>query len=155
MKTSDRFPISDHCDGRRFFNPEGRRLPRFSDVVRWKLGGRAKPWPRRVSIATAARRPLSLSETRLTWINHATFLIETPQGNFLTDPVFSKRCGPLGRLGPARTHPPGLALHELPSIHYVLLSHDHYDHCDLPSLRLIARAHDPVAFTPLGNGELL
>jgi len=52
-------------------------------------------------------------------------------------------------------HAPGIPLHELPDIHFVLLSHDHYDHCDLPTLRRLVKAHDPLAIAPLGNRDLL
>lgn len=98
---------------------------------------------------------MHIGETRATWINHSTYLIETPQGNFLTDPVYSPACGPFGRFGPPRVHAPGIPFQDLPEIHYVLLSHDHYDHCDLPTLRLLSQVHEPLAITPLGNSDLL
>ncbi|MCF7689777.1 MAG: MBL fold metallo-hydrolase, partial [Cephaloticoccus sp.] len=73
----------------------------------------------------------------------------------LTDPVYSECAGPFGRFGPRRVHPPGIEFGRLPKIDTVLLSHDHYDHCDLPTLRRLTRVHAPVAITPLGNGDLL
>jgi len=89
-----------------------------------------------------------------TWINHSTFLLQTAAAAILTDPVFSQRVGPMGLLGPKRAHPPGIPFEKLPRISLVLLSHDHYDHCDLPSLRRLAREHDPLVVTLLGNGAL-
>lgn len=155
MKATAPFPVSDHCDGRGFFNPGHKSPPRLVDVLRWKFTSRPTPWPIYAPITPAPRSGLTATDVRATWINHAAFLIETPQGNFLTDPVYSRCCGPFGKFGPKRVHAPGIPLHELPDIHFVLLSHDHYDHCDLPTLRQLVKAHDPLAITPLGNSELL
>jgi L-ascorbate metabolism protein UlaG (beta-lactamase superfamily) len=139
-----------------FRNPDAAAVPNWSDVLRWKLSSRAARWPKSITFQPPpTRQPLASDALRVTWINHATFLLETPQGNFLTDPVYSACCGPFGRIGPRRVHPPGLPLHELPEIHFVLLSHDHYDHCDLPTLRQLAQTHEPLAITPLGNQGLL
>ena len=149
------YSVSDHCDGRLFFNPGLSKVPNWRQVLRWKFSSRPARWPKKIVLQRYLRPPIAAGAVRVTWINHATLLLETPQGNFLTDPVFSPCCGPFGRIGPKRVHPPGVPLHELPEIHFVLLSHDHYDHCDLPSLRLLAQAHDPIAITPLGNRDLL
>ncbi|HWA85465.1 MAG TPA: MBL fold metallo-hydrolase, partial [Opitutus sp.] len=81
--------------------------------------------------------------------------VQTPAGNFLTDPNFSERCGPLGLVGPTRVHRPVFPLPALPRIDYLLLSHDHYDHCGLPTLRALERTHHFRAITPLANGRLL
>ncbi len=155
MSSDTPLPLSNHCDGRRFFNPEPNEPGGLRKFLRWKLASHASRWPRSVTLPEVTRPRLHAMEIRATWIGHSTFLLETPQGNFLTDPVYSSRCGPFGKIGPNRVHAPGLSMHELPEIHYVLLSHDHYDHCDLPTLRLLAEAHEPVAITPLGNGDLL
>jgi len=155
MKTAAPFPVSDHCDGRVFFNPGHTCKPRLRDILRWKTTSRPTAWPIYAAATPALRPSLPATDVRATWINHATFLIETPQGNFLTDPVYSRCCGPFGKFGPQRVHAPGIRLHELPDIHFVLLSHDHYDHCDLPTLRQLVKAHDPLAITPLGNRDLL
>ena len=77
------------------------------------------------------------------------------RGNFLTDPNFSERCGPFGIFGPRRVQPPGVAFDALPHIDFVLLSHDHYDHCDIATLRALATVHDPLVLTPLGNRRLV
>ena len=136
----------------------------WRDILKWKFGtppdGTAPParWPRRVDIATHAlppRPPHGTADIVATWINHSTFLLQTAAATILTDPVFSRRCGPFGCFGPKRAHAPGVALDALPRIDAVLLSHDHYDHCDLQSLRRIARRDAPFGFAPLGNGALL
>ena len=76
-------------------------------------------------------------------------------GNILTDPMYSNRAGPLGVLGPRRVRQPAVRFDDLPSISIVLLSHNHYDHCDRRTLRMLGARFDPIAVTPLGNGALI
>ncbi len=93
------------------------------------------------------------TEPALTWIGHATFLFQTGSGvNILTDPVFEDRASPLSFAGPRRHQPPGVALAELPHIDAVLLSHSHYDHLSLDSLRTLYRqpGGPPTLYAPLG-----
>jgi len=146
---------NDHFNGKTFFNPE--HVDRsWRDVLRWRRTSRPAAWPESVALAPQPPPPAPSADAFVvTWIGHATFLVQTTRGNFLTDPQFAERCGPFGRFGPKRVHPPGVALDALPRIDVVLLSHDHYDHCDLASLRALRRAHDPLAITPLANGPLL
>jgi L-ascorbate metabolism protein UlaG (beta-lactamase superfamily) len=154
--TAPPFPVTDHCNGNRFFNPGHHVNHGLGELLRWKLGGRAEPWPKLAKRPSAS--PLAARSGAgfvATWINHSTFLLQTPAGNALIDPVFSPRIGPVSWLGPKRYHPPGLAFDALPKIDAVLVSHDHYDHCDLPTLARLARAHAPVGIAPLGNGPLL
>lgn len=86
----------------------------------------------------------------ITWVGHATFLVQIDGVNLLTDPIWSERTGPLPLLGPRRLLPPGLRFEDLPPIHGVLISHDHYDHLDLPTVRRLAAEHRPTFFVPLG-----
>jgi L-ascorbate metabolism protein UlaG (beta-lactamase superfamily) len=88
-------------------------------------------------------------------VGHATFLIQGAQGNVLTDPMFSRYASPLQFIGPRRVRDPGVRFEDLPEIAVVLLSHNHYDHCDLGSLRRLARRFDPLVVTPLRNGRLV
>lgn len=90
--------------------------------------------------------------TAATWIGHSTVLMQMRGRNILTDPMFSNRASPLPFAGPRRRQPPGLALHELPHIDVVVVSHSHWDHCDVASLRALARqAGGPPQFAvPLG-----
>jgi N-acyl-phosphatidylethanolamine-hydrolysing phospholipase D len=88
----------------------------------------------------------------VTWIGHSTFLVQLEGVNLLTDPVWSERTSPLGFVGPRRLLPPGLRLEDLPAIHAVLISHDHYDHLDRATVMRLARAHRPTFFVPLGLG---
>ncbi len=75
----------------------------------------------------------------ITFINHSTFLIQLKGINILTDPIWSERASPLSWIGPRRHRAPGIPMEHLPPIDLVLLSHDHYDHMDLPTLRRLAR----------------
>ncbi len=103
------------------------------------------------AMAGAAMQP------SVTWIGHATTLVQMGGINLLTDPIFSERASPLAFAGPRRAQPPGIAISELPRIDVVLVSHNHYDHCDLPSLAALAhQAGGPPRFVvPLGVGALL
>jgi L-ascorbate metabolism protein UlaG (beta-lactamase superfamily) len=149
-----RLSKSDHCDGRRFVNPTGDGGQPFSAVPRMLLERRT-PWPARVD--QPWRRPPGLdgAEAVVTFIGHATFLIQTASANILTDPVYSQRAGPLNLVGPRRVRQPAVRFEDLPPISAVLLSHNHYDHCDLRTLRMLAERFDPIVVTPLGNGALV
>ena len=116
---------------------------------------RRTPWPR--AIETPTHRPPALdgAAAAVTFIGHATFLIQTAAGNVLTDPIYSRRAGPLNLVGPRRVRRPAVAFDDLPSIDVVLLSHNHYDHCDVRTLRRLARRFDPLVIAPLGNGRLV
>jgi L-ascorbate metabolism protein UlaG (beta-lactamase superfamily) len=148
-------PTSDHFNGKTFFQSH-HATTRVRDFWRWQLTAKRKPWPAQVALTPQPPPPAPCNdEMVVTWIGHATFLIQTTRGNVLIDPVFSERASPFTWIGPRRVHPPGVALEALPRIDAVLLSHDHYDHCDSASLRSLAATHDPVFITPLRNGDLL
>ena len=145
---------SDHFDGKRFFNPTGPALQPFSAVPRLLLSRRAR-WPRQIVDAPRPFPRRDDASTAVTFVGHATFLIQTPAGNIMTDPVFAKRAGPWGLVGPRRVRRPAIALDSLPGVSVILLSHNHYDHCDLRTLRTLARRFDPVVVTPVGNASLV
>jgi N-acyl-phosphatidylethanolamine-hydrolysing phospholipase D len=92
----------------------------------------------------------ALSAPVLTWIGHATFLVQLDGVNVLTDPHWGERTSPVGFAGPRRLVPPGLRFEDLPRIHAVVISHDHYDHLDLGTVTRLAREHRPTFFVPLG-----
>jgi L-ascorbate metabolism protein UlaG (beta-lactamase superfamily) len=119
------------------------------------LAERRTPWPARID--TPPRTPLVLdgeAAATVTFIGHSTFLIQTHAGNVLTDPMYSQRAGPFNLAGPRRVRQPAVRFEDLPPIAVVLLSHNHYDHCDLRTLRRLARRFDPLLVTPLGNAAL-
>jgi L-ascorbate metabolism protein UlaG (beta-lactamase superfamily) len=148
------FPISDHCDGTRFFNPGGPASQPFSAVPRMLLERRSR-WPAHVEDPPRQLPARDDTPAVLTFIGHATFLIQTAAGNILTDPVFADRAGPFDLIGPKRVRPPAIRFDDLPPISTVLLSHNHYDHCDVTTLRALARRFDPIVVTPLGNGAIV
>jgi N-acyl-phosphatidylethanolamine-hydrolysing phospholipase D len=90
----------------------------------------------------------------ITWVGHATLLVQLAGVNVLTDPVWGDHVGP-PLLGVHRLVPPGIRFEDLPRIHAVVISHDHYDHLDLPTVQRLARAHNPTFFVPLGIGAWL
>ncbi|NUQ20690.1 MAG: hypothetical protein HOQ09_06985 [Gemmatimonadaceae bacterium] len=92
---------------------------------------------------------------RVTFVNHSTVLIQTDGLNILTDPIWSKRASPVPWFGPKRHRPPGIRFEDLPPIDLVLLSHDHYDHMDVPTLRRIVARFLPRIVTGLGNSASL
>ncbi len=147
-------PRTDHFDGRRFFNPNGANGRPFRMVPRMLLTPRT-PWPSRVPVEP--RRPPAPrpDEVVVTFVGHATFLIQAGPTSLLIDPIYAERAGPLSLVGPRRVRAPGVRFDELPPISIVLLSHNHYDHCDLGTLRELDRRFSPPLVTPIGNGRLL
>jgi L-ascorbate metabolism protein UlaG (beta-lactamase superfamily) len=145
---------SDHFDGRRFVNPTGVAAQPFSAVPRMLLEPRTR-WPARVDEPLQRPPGLDGASAVLTFVGHATFLIQTAAGNILTDPMYSERAGPLNVFGPRRVRQPAVLFDDLPPISTVLLSHNHYDHCDLRTLGKLAERFDPVVVTPFGNGTLV
>lgn len=120
--------------------------PTFTDLLKWRWDRMSKdiPAPEDYNFPLAENDPAYLrenrTETTLTWIGHATVLFQTGGKNILTDPQFSDRASPVQWAGPRRVVGPGLALNDLPDIDIVLLSHDHYDSLDTPTVkRLLAR----------------
>jgi N-acyl-phosphatidylethanolamine-hydrolysing phospholipase D len=97
----------------------------------------------------AALRANGMAPT-LTWIGHSTFLVQLDGVNILTDPHWGERASPVDFAGPRRLLPPGMRFEDLPPIHAVVISHDHYDHLDEDTVRQIARVHRARFFVPLG-----
>jgi N-acyl-phosphatidylethanolamine-hydrolysing phospholipase D len=91
-----------------------------------------------------------LGNPSVTWIGHATVLLQVDHVNVLTDPIWDEHAGPLSWAGPRRLVPPGLAFDDLPRIDVVVISHDHYDHLSLATVKRLAAAHDPLFLVPLG-----
>jgi len=145
---------TDHFDGRRFFNPSGANGQPVRLVPRLLFTPRAR-WPSAVPVEP--RRPPSAGpdEVVVTFVGHATFLVQVAGLNLLIDPVYAERASPVAFAGPRRVRAPGVRFDDLPTIAVVLLSHNHYDHCDLGTLRAIERRFHPRVVTPIGNGGLL
>jgi L-ascorbate metabolism protein UlaG (beta-lactamase superfamily) len=148
-------PPSDHFDGTRFFNPGQPTTDRgLGDMLRWKLKERPAKWPRVVPV-TPARPDARVDGLRVTMVGHASLLIQVAGINILTDPVWSDRVSPVSFAGPKRVAAPGIAFDDLPPIDAVLLSHSHYDHMDVATLRRLQAAHAPLMAMPLGNDAIV
>ncbi|TPL03285.1 hypothetical protein FJ938_18295 [Mesorhizobium sp. B2-4-14] len=151
-------PSSDHFDGILFFNPDGKPPGRFADLLKWKLNGRRSKWPAAQPSPFQQARPAARvegSDLKVTMVGHSTLLIQTAGLNILTDPVWSQRSSPFSFAGPKRVSPPGIAFADLPPIDLVLVSHNHYDHLDLATLKRLKETHDPLVMTPLGNDTII
>ncbi|HEY5226906.1 MAG TPA: MBL fold metallo-hydrolase [Opitutaceae bacterium] len=150
------WPRSDHFNGKTFFNPGEVSDRGLVDLVKWKATSKAVPWPANIPFEPKPLPPAPTGDgVSATWIGHSTFLLRTSGLTVLTDPMFSERASPFSWLGPRRAIPPALALACLPKVDLVLLSHDHYDHCDLPTLKSLARRDNPAVAAPLGFERFL
>lgn len=151
-------PPSDHFDGTLFFNPDGQMPGRFTDLLKWQLSGERSKWPAANPSPFEPTEPAARIDSgglRLTMVGHSTLLIQTAGLNILTDPVWSPRVSPLSFAGPKRVNAPGIAFSRLPPIDLVLVSHNHYDHLDLATLKRLKAKHDPLVLTPLGNDAII
>ncbi|MCP8940511.1 MBL fold metallo-hydrolase [Alsobacter sp. SYSU M60028] len=151
-------PPSDHFDGELFFNPGRPWNKGVADLIRWNFKRDGKEsWPD--TFPAPARdvppRRVEGAGLRVTLIGHASFLIQTAGRNMLVDPVWSERASPFSFAGPKRVNPPGVAFDDLPRIDVVLVTHNHYDHLDVATLRRLAAAHRPRIVTPLGNDTIM
>ena len=148
-------PTSDHFDGVRFHLPKQPEDKGLVELLRWQLGGGRKSWPQSYPSPFADKPPASSADLRTTLIGHASFLIQVAHRNILIDPVFAERASPFDFTGPRRVNPPGIAFADLPAIHTVLLTHNHYDHLDLASLERLWRRDRPHFVAPLGNDAII
>lgn len=150
-------PASDHFDGTLFHNRDGRAPVGFSALLKWKLHNPGPKWPPHAPSPFARATPAERVESgiRLTMIGHSSLLVQMAGLNILTDPVWSRRASPFAFVGPKRVNAPGIDFADLPPIDLVLVSHNHYDHLDLTTLRRLKKAHDPLVLTPLGNDTII
>lgn len=146
---------TDHFDGLRFFNPNEPDTDRgLMDILRWQWTAVRAKWPSEKPVNAIKPDPQT-DHLRVTLVGHATVLIQLAGLNILTDPVWSERASPLPFAGPRRANRPGIALADLPPIHAVFLSHNHYDHLDVATLKRLCARHDPLIITPLGNDTIV
>jgi L-ascorbate metabolism protein UlaG (beta-lactamase superfamily) len=154
-------PVSDHFDGERFFDQLAAPLRRRLDLLRWFLQRRfdrtKAKWPDRAPSPFADEPPPRVegAACRVSYVGHASWLIQTAGLNILLDPIWSERASPFRNIGPKRVNDPGIAFAKLPPIDVVLVSHAHYDHLDLATLSQLNTAHHPRIVTPLGNDTIM
>jgi L-ascorbate metabolism protein UlaG (beta-lactamase superfamily) len=148
-----RGPVTDHFDGERFHN-EDPAWQTEGSFLKWQMTKEPGPWPDWIDDRPGPppEKRVADGRVRITWVNHATMLIQMDGLNILTDPIWSGRCSPVSFTGPKRHRAPGLRFEDLPQIDIVLISHNHYDHLDLATLRRLTTAR---IYTPLGNSALL
>ncbi len=148
---------SDHFNGTKFKNLNGVEANGLKDLLKWVSNRQPGPWseitepPAAIAIASKVDGP----DARITFVNHSTFLIQVDGLNILTDPVWSKRVSPFTFVGPKRMRPPGVAYEDLPQIDWVVISHNHYDHLDIATLKRLYQDHKPNILTPLGVAAYL
>lgn len=157
-----RGPEGPHFQNRRFFNAGesaaadahgGGRMRFFG---RFLAGSGRSAWPQRVAVKpTVPPRRVKGDEMLVTWIGHATVLVQTGGLNMLTDPIWSETASPFPPIGPDRVRAPGVRFEDLPPIDLILVSHNHYDHLDLPTLKMLWDRDRPIIVTSLGNDTIL
>ena len=168
MCADDKRPISDHFDGELFINPgvnvpvpppSGEEPKRGVSwwILRWVVGNDWPKWPE-IKDGTHGKSTTATvpkGSVLVTPVGHATFLIQIDGINLLTDPIWSQRCSPVSWIGPKRYQEPGIIFEDLPPIDAVLVSHNHYDHLDRPTLKSLAAKGVSRAITTLGNRDLI
>ena len=146
--------LPSNFDGVRFRNLVPRRNG-FLALLRWMLSRRRGQWHPELDAQPGLPPPRSSEGLRITFVNHSTFLLQLNGINILTDPIWSERASPVSWAGPRRFRAPGIRFDDLPPIDFVLLSHDHYDHMDIPTLRRLHQRHGPTIYAGLKNAGLL
>ncbi|HSX21058.1 MAG TPA: MBL fold metallo-hydrolase [Gammaproteobacteria bacterium] len=148
-----------HPDGKRFFNPT---LPNLETKSFWKglrmwySTPKAK-WPKLVENKATPQILTSVpaNHVGVTFVNHVTFVLQLPGVNIVTDPMWSKRASPFHFIGPARVRKPGIAMQDLPDIDLVLISHNHYDHLDIKSIKQLDKRFAPQFCIALGDSRII
>ena len=151
---------SNHFDGTKFINPNDNDTHHYGEVLKWWFSGNDKgPWEKLTLEDISQSKPVSgnlhHNECHITFVNHCTFLIQTNGLNILTDPIWSDRASPYSWIGPKRMRPPGIAFEDLPHIDAVLLSHNHYDHLDIKTVKRLRATFNPQFVVPLGVEKYL
>jgi L-ascorbate metabolism protein UlaG (beta-lactamase superfamily) len=149
-------PPSAHFDGEVFHNSEPRG-GRWFDFLRWRADRDEGHWPewREIEPGEKPFERVGRGDVRVTFVNHATLLVQVAGVNVLTDPVWSERASPYSWTGPRRRHAPGLRFEDLPPIDAVVISHNHYDALDVATLRRLAEEHAPDIYVGLGVAAYL
>ena len=150
-------PPSDHFDGIRFFDPYGAAPNSRLRFFRWQFTRERGEWPERAPSALRDRPPRRVegAALRISFVGHASILLQTGGVNLLLDPIWSERASPVNFAGPVRVNDPGIAFDDLPPIDAALVSHAHYDHLDLPTLSALATPHRPRVIATLGNDTIV
>ena len=127
----------------------------FSDLLKWQRN-KDDPVTTSIEVSNAWKKiDLDKDNNYSIWIGHSTFLIKKDNLTILTDPIFSERASPFKRFGPKRLIPPALNISELPKIDVVTVSHNHYDHLDIRSLKILHELNPDIIFLiPKGDKNI-
>ena len=149
---------SPRYDGRTFSNPEPSAVLSLRDglsLLPALLRRRGDGRPSTAVPLVTSPPPAQAGDLAVTWLGHATTLVEIDGRFVLTDPVWSQRVSPSPTVGPARLHPVPIAVSQLPALSAVVISHDHYDHLDLATVRRLVATQSAPFLVPLGIGAHL
>jgi L-ascorbate metabolism protein UlaG (beta-lactamase superfamily) len=153
--TSYHGEASNHFNGSVFFNPEiDYKRKGFGDLISWWWEREPSPWEQR-SIQSISKLPPMQSSAQVTFINHSTTAVQINDVVILTDPIWSERATPVSFVGPKRMHQPAITMPQLGQVDAVVISHNHYDHFDLPTLEQLETLYQPIFIVPIGNRHLL
>jgi L-ascorbate metabolism protein UlaG (beta-lactamase superfamily) len=149
-------PETDHFNGKQFYHAGLASTDKsLLDLLRWKLFSRPARWPGIVAAHSGLKPDAHVNGLRITAIGHSSLLIQAAGLNILVDPVWSDRTSPFTWTGPMRHNPPAVALADLPPIHAVLVTHNHYDHMDTATISALWQTHKPAVISPLGNDVVI
>lgn len=151
---------SNHFKSGQFLNLEGQDSKSFWTFLKMRISTEWPSWPEWIESTSESGSSSNQLQIRnestsihLTHINHSTVLLQSNGLNILTDPIYSERCSPVSFAGPKRVRKPGIEFANLPKIDFVLISHDHYDHLDLETIKLLIERDHPTFFVGLGVGK--
>jgi L-ascorbate metabolism protein UlaG (beta-lactamase superfamily) len=148
--------ISDHFNGKTFYNSATIQPKGSGSILKWLWTRQPGKWKNSPDMKSSAKPLDNVQEgIRITFVNHSTFLLQMDGVNVLTDPIWSDRASPFSWIGPKRHRLPGVAFEDLPKIDIVLVSHNHYDHLDLATLKKLAAVYNPKIVVPLGVKKFL
>lgn len=147
-------PATERFNGKTFVSKSYEKK-KASDILKWSFNRNHGPWEKRATRQVTELASLQPNSLSVTMINHSTLLIQVGGLNILTDPTWSESTGPFGRVGPSRYRKPGIPFERLPDIDAVFVSHAHYDHMDLPTLKRLREKHKPMFIVGLGNADNL
>lgn len=140
-----------------FQNLDTSKKPKnIIDIFKWKIQSQQPKWPSLIPLEATDIPPQKVdNDIRISYVGHVTFLIQTANLNILTDPVWSERVSPFSFAGPKRLIPPGIKFEDLPKIDIILISHNHYDHLDVATIKKLWHRDRPHIITPLMNNLVL
>jgi L-ascorbate metabolism protein UlaG (beta-lactamase superfamily) len=143
-------PVSDHFNSKRFI---AKTYKSTAEIAKFLLTPRPNwkeslPYDENIKSSNEIKKS---AKTKVTFIGHSTLLIQIENSNILTDPIWSDYAGPINLLSPKRVNKTPFSLESLPKISHVLISHNHYDHMDIPTIKKLKKLFNPLFITGLGN----